>query len=70
MRVKTIQIYLQRLGYNCGEVDGVYGKDTETAVRRFQRDHGIVEMPGTDDLTTYVLEHEAKAKGFTLVGDK
>lgn len=44
-RTENLQSKLSALGYDLGEkgIDGVFGKDTETAVRKFQRDHGLTE---------------------------
>ena len=41
--VKEMQSLLDRLGYDLGScgVDGDFGKNTEAAVKRFQRDHGL-----------------------------
>ena len=41
--VKELQLDLIKLGYDCGKwgADGEFGDATETAVRRFQRDHGL-----------------------------
>ena len=38
-----MQTLLMKLGYDLGSygVDGDFGKDTEAAVKRFQRDHGL-----------------------------
>ena len=36
--VKELELKLQKLGYHPGEVDGVYDKKTEEAVRRYRRD--------------------------------
>lgn len=40
--VKRIQHALARKGYSPGPVDGIWGRMTESAVRRFQLDHGLV----------------------------
>jgi peptidoglycan hydrolase-like protein with peptidoglycan-binding domain len=39
--VADVQTFLQNQGYNPGEVDGVYGSRTGTAVREFQEDQGL-----------------------------
>ena len=40
--VKQIQHALARKGYSPGPVDGIWGRMTETAVRRFQADNDLV----------------------------
>lgn len=40
--VKPLQRYLNTIGYNCGDVDGVFGPKTRAAVKRYQTDHGCV----------------------------
>lgn len=41
--VRELQEELIALGYSCGSkgADGIFGKDTEAAVKRFQEDHGL-----------------------------
>lgn len=39
--VINLQERLHELGYDAGPVDGVYGVDTETGLRAFQRDYGL-----------------------------
>ncbi|MFZ7133624.1 MAG: M14 family zinc carboxypeptidase [Eubacteriales bacterium] len=39
--VKLMQSLLQKIGYNPGEIDGIYGQQTAQAVRAFQNDHGL-----------------------------
>lgn len=34
--VKALQILLNAYGYSCGTADGIFGKNTETAVKKFQ----------------------------------
>ena len=43
--IAQIQTGLNRLGYNAGPVDGVWGGQTEEAIRRFQFDH-MIEVTG------------------------
>ncbi|MGG6432665.1 peptidoglycan-binding domain-containing protein [Anoxybacillus sp. D401a] len=39
--VKTLQSWLYRAGFNPGGIDGVYGANTEKAVKEFQKKVGI-----------------------------
>lgn len=39
--VKALQILLNGRGYNCGTVDGVFGANTQKAVRQFQSARGL-----------------------------
>lgn len=39
--VKWVQWYLNRLGYNCGNIDGIFGSGTKIAVIKFQRAKGL-----------------------------
>ena len=39
--VRNIQQRLKNWGYNVGAVDGIYGKKTESAVKKFQRNNGL-----------------------------
>lgn len=39
--VEDMQEYLNQLGYNCGKVDGDFGDNTEMALEKFQKDHGL-----------------------------
>lgn len=41
MTVKQIQCLLTYLGYEPGVIDGVMGRNTQAAVRRFQTDYGL-----------------------------
>ncbi len=38
---RTLQANLNRLGYSAGTPDGILGPNTNSAVRAFQRDHGL-----------------------------
>ena len=39
--VRDLQELLNKAGYDCGTADGVFGTKTETAVKRFQAEHGL-----------------------------
>ena len=39
--VKTLQTALNEAGYDCGKVDGIFGKNTQKAVKAFQKDKGL-----------------------------
>jgi g-D-glutamyl-meso-diaminopimelate peptidase len=39
--VMKIQAVLRKIGYNPGAIDGVFGSQTEAAVRNFQRNNGL-----------------------------
>lgn len=39
--VKTIQTKLKRWGYYNGNIDGIYGSQTQSAVRYFQSKNGL-----------------------------
>lgn len=39
--VRRLQLALKEQGYDPGQIDGIYGKKTERAVRRFQRANGL-----------------------------
>jgi peptidoglycan hydrolase-like protein with peptidoglycan-binding domain len=39
--VRQLQVALQETGHNPGAIDGVFGAQTEAAVKAFQRDRGI-----------------------------
>jgi peptidoglycan hydrolase-like protein with peptidoglycan-binding domain len=38
--LREVQVALQRLGYDPGPVDGIFGPLTRAAIRRFQQDRG------------------------------
>lgn len=39
--VKTVQRLLNAMGYDCGEVDGIFGTKTASAVKAFQKAKGL-----------------------------
>lgn len=40
--VKQLQEYLNYLGYNCGNADGIAGVKFDSAIKHFQKDHGCI----------------------------
>lgn len=40
--VRHWQMFLNLHGYACGNADGIFGPKTDTAVRKWQKDHGLV----------------------------
>lgn len=54
--VRAAQERLIALGYLGGEADGVFGQDTERAIRRFQADHALVVTGQLDEATLEALE--------------
>ena len=40
--VRALQELLKKCGYDCGDIDGMFGSKTEAAVKNFQRDHGLI----------------------------
>lgn len=60
--VKDLQIKLQRLGYNVGTIDGVYGRQTTEAVRSFQKAHGLTADGLAGKSTYHAIEHAMQQK--------
>jgi hypothetical protein len=56
--VKYVQKMLYKLGYNLGSygIDGDYGRQTEAAVKEFQRDHGLNQDGIAGPMTIETLE--------------
>jgi hypothetical protein len=49
--VEQVQKKLQELGYDPGPADGLWGKKTEAAVKKFQKDHGLAVTGKLDEDT-------------------
>lgn len=69
--VKALQEALEKLGYSVGAcgVDGDFGRDTEAAVKRFQRDHGLAADGAAGEKTFAALEEASggvSAKSYTV----
>lgn len=50
--VKEVQCQLRDFGYYTGGLDGIFGYQTEQALKRFQEDHGL-NVTGIVDQKTY-----------------
>jgi N-acetylmuramoyl-L-alanine amidase len=46
-----VQARLNNLGFNCGEVDGVSGPETKSAIHQFQQKYGLTESGEADSAT-------------------
>ena len=56
--VKKLQEKLNKLGYDCGTADGVYGNSTVKAVKSFQQDH-MLTVDGIAGMATQAAIDEA-----------
>ena len=53
--VADVQRGLQRLGYECGPVDGIYGPKTRNAITKYQQDHALlVDGRATPELARHI----------------
>lgn len=59
--VKALQDTLNKLGYNAGELDGIFGSKTESAVKAFQRDKKLAQDGIVGPLTRAALDKAVKA---------
>src|SRR5665648_1084108 len=50
-----IQSLLDKMGYNSGPIDGVFGQQTKQTVEQFQRDYGLTADGIIGSNTTKVL---------------
>ncbi|TCJ93393.1 UNVERIFIED_ORG: peptidoglycan hydrolase-like protein with peptidoglycan-binding domain [Anoxybacillus amylolyticus] len=62
--VKDLQAKLQRLGYNVGAVDGIYGKQTAEAVKSFQKAHGLTADGLAGKSTYHAIEQAIQQKNY------
>lgn len=51
--VKKLQENLNKLGFNCGNADGIFGAKTEAAVKALQQKHGLA-VDGIVGFTTHI----------------
>jgi peptidoglycan hydrolase-like protein with peptidoglycan-binding domain len=57
--VRTVQTSLQQQGLYKGSLDGVWGPETENAVRGYQRDHGMMATGALNAPTLAALAPQA-----------
>jgi hypothetical protein len=53
--VRIAQRHLANLGYYMGKIDGVMGPGTKAAIKRFQREHGLIANGTLNTKTTNAL---------------
>ena len=64
--VRSLQEALLAAGYDCGDVDGVFGKATRAAVKSLQKDMAL-EVDGiVGDVTWAMLDKLASSKRYTV----
>ena len=63
--VRTIQDKLKRWGYYTGRVDGIYGSQTVSAVKKFQQKNGLTVdgIAGTKTLTAMGIMSSSSSSG-------
>ena len=64
--VKVLQVQLRGLGYDLGQVDGVFGRKTEALVRRFQKNYGLLTDGIVGKMTWGAIEKALQETGNTL----
>lgn len=60
--VETLQNCLNAAGYETGRADGKFGKGTEAAVKKFQKDNKLKETGRVDPETARKLDEKVKDK--------
>ncbi len=65
--VKSIQTRLNELGYYNGQIDGIFGTKTKTAVTKFQKDYGLTAdgIVGTNTLKALKINAQSTPSQFT-----
>ena len=66
--MKALQQELIRKGYDCGAscADGIFVKNTEVALKRFQQDHGLDTDGICGPLTYAALEEKTEMQLYTV----
>lgn len=67
--VKDLQMILNRLGFNAGREDGIFGRQTDSAVRRFQHEIGLPADGIVGPSTVDALGRLRRAAGDTSVAE-
>lgn len=68
--VRELQAYLNRLGFNAGREDGIFGQETDRALRAFQNDMGLPVdgIAGTSTISCLLrLRHGMKETSVAVV---
>ncbi|MBF0373881.1 MAG: peptidoglycan-binding protein [Alphaproteobacteria bacterium] len=53
--IRSVQTQLQQQGYQVGEVDGIYGPQTQAALRQYQQDQGYEASGRLNEQTVLAL---------------
>ncbi|MBF0304115.1 MAG: peptidoglycan-binding protein [Alphaproteobacteria bacterium] len=53
--IRSVQTQLQQQGYQVGQVDGIYGPQTQAALRQYQQDQGYEASGRLDQQTVLAL---------------
>ena len=59
--VYLVQVRLSELGYDVGDLDGVYGRKTVRAIERFQAKNGLEKVDGKTGMVTLAMLYSTDA---------
>lgn len=68
-RCKELQEKLNKLGYSCGTADGIFGKNTEAALLKFQKENGLAVDGYAGPATFAKLDQLIAAKNTVTVNN-
>ncbi len=68
--VRKLQDALTQLGYNPGAIDGIFGSQTQAAVRTFQRDKGLVQDGIVGPATAAALNRALVLPAYLKLGSR
>ena len=63
---KKLQLILNTVGYNVGNIDGVIGANTKAALKRFQQDNNLAATGEVDSNTSNALRNAFRNQAQTL----